>query len=124
MKMTKQSQTTKQITDRLLEDYFSEEQITFVNRLSENHHLENVAIDHIAITGMYSSEIGLTAKIKQKWVKKKDLVSALGCDKSRPAEAEEYADGYRLRYEFGNQTVLLTCFKIERDDQFCYALRP
>ncbi len=127
MKMIKQSQTTRQIADKLLEDYFSEEQITLVSRLFESPHLEKVAIDCVAIRGMYYSEIQLTANIKQKWDRKDHFVSALGLEGSRPTKAEEYADGYRLRYEFDeldNQTVLLTCFKIERDNQFCYALNP
>ncbi len=125
--MTKQSQSAKQIADKILEDYFSKEQIALVDRLSESPHLEKVAIDCVAIRGMYYSEIQLTANIKQKWDRKNDFVSALGLEGSRPTKAEEYADGYRLKYEFDeldNQTVLLTCFKIERDNQFCYALRP
>lgn len=122
--MTNQSQTTKQIADKIIEDYFSEEQIALVDRLSESPHLEKVAIDGLAITGMYYSQIQLTAKIKQKWNRKIDFVSALGCEWSRPAEVEEYADGYRLRYRLGNQTILLTCFKMEKDDRFCYALNP
>lgn len=122
--MVEQNQTTKKIADKILEDYFTEEQIALVDRLSENSHLEKVTIDSVAIRGLYYSEIGLTADVKQKWNRVDDFVSALGACGNRPTKAEEYADGYRLAYELGNQTVLLTCFKIEKDDRFCYALKP